>query len=237
VLFEWKGGENTVADQLRRYNDLTPASLAPCNLPGRAANCFDVAIVGRAEHRERLLVGVRDGNYPFPVLLVDDGGIALSLNQFQCGKLNAVFSPKLVIDFDGTAPLNFVPIDADSEPWEVALVIMPIILQRMHERDAVVTVDVLCIAACRLWSSMRPPARDGVKARVREVLEQASIAEFRDYLRWDKGGAVEIISNPVAFKADKRHAAFKRLQKSLQAFCLRLQSGRRYVRDWELFGD
>jgi hypothetical protein len=73
ILFEWKSGPNTEADQLRRYAGVTTADLRErAHLPPEETKAHDVAIIGRQEFAERFVIGIERGGYRFPVLLVSD---------------------------------------------------------------------------------------------------------------------------------------------------------------------
>ena len=109
VLFEWKEGANTDPDQLNRYagintNDLiSKATLAPT-----AVVAHDVCILGLVEHKERLKMGITQGNHAFPLLVVYDDGVSLEYNHFAEQQLSNSFSPKLNINFS-RIPTQIVP--------------------------------------------------------------------------------------------------------------------------------
>ena len=231
LLFEWKKGPNTDADQLRRYSRLNSKRLIENNLlPKQAGQSFDVVIVGQAEHFERLKLGI-EGKYPFPLLVADESGLRLALNKFSCDKLNQVFSPGLKIDWN-SAPMGYVPISEASDSWEVAERIIPHILQKMLLQASRVNASTLCAAICPLWDSIQKNAQSEILANVCETLRKAAASEFQAFLYWKKLGndcVVEFVNNPIKVHGTKRQAAYRRLQKASRDFRDRLLSGKEFV--------
>ena len=91
VLFEWKSGANTEAEQLQRYSKITSADLiARAYLAPGKCTLHDVAIVGKDEHRLTIPIGIQTGGYAFPVLIVTAAGIETICNQFKVIETDAV---------------------------------------------------------------------------------------------------------------------------------------------------
>src|SRR5207248_2279842 len=68
LLFEWKSGANTEPDQLRRYSDVRPDDLRTKAFIGRnECTSHDVCVIGLAEFADRILIGIHNGGYRFPV--------------------------------------------------------------------------------------------------------------------------------------------------------------------------
>ena len=115
ILFEWKSGPNLEADQLRRYSRVTQDDLSErAALAIEETGSHDVAAIGLQEHAERLTMGLAQGHYTFPLLLVTDDGLAIHQNRFQPNETDAVFRPLLAINW-GDVPNHFFPVDVDSE--------------------------------------------------------------------------------------------------------------------------
>jgi hypothetical protein len=94
LLLGWKGGANSVEDQLRRYSRVCAEELQKkAFIPIDAAASHDVMIIGQNEHAERLMIGMNGGGYLFPLLVKDDGGLALVYGAFSRIDLNQLFSP------------------------------------------------------------------------------------------------------------------------------------------------
>jgi hypothetical protein len=227
LLLEWKSGANTEADQLRRYSRVNENDLRTKAFISRdAARSHDVTVVGRDEYGDRLRIGIDGGGYPFPMLLADDEGLALRHNQFEIAQLTNLFSPRLAIDWD-QVPSRFVPLDRDSELWEVAEVLAPKLLHYMWERRPQVALEQICADICNTWSIMGPPAKDALKRRVREALSLAARQHFRQYLRWVAAvSRIEIVANPLELEPDKRTAAYRKLKTLQKKFIDSLRTGR-----------
>lgn len=241
LLLEWKSGANTEADQLRRYSRVTSKNLAELAfIPKAATTSFDVAIVGRAEHTDRLRMGIDKSGHPFPLLAADDAGIRLAHNRFSCHKLNDVFLPGLALDLRG-APMSFVPISDTSAPWEVAEVVLPRILERMLQRDALVKSSTLCTSICPIWDVLHRDVQNAIKRRVCEVLQQAAMAEFQPFLTWRKTQnddcAVDFSGNPVSLHGSRRDGALRRLRNAQRDLIDRLQQGKTFIVEKSLFDD
>jgi hypothetical protein len=182
-------------------------------------------VVGKKEHGERLYIGIKNGGYQFPLLLADKGGLFLDHNQFCVRQLNSVFSPKLEIDW-AQIPSRFVPIDQDSELWEVAEVIIPKILQYMTERRPRVKVIEISHDVFSTWLIMGKPARDQSISKIRDTLRAAAQSHFRQYLRWmGRIDSVEIMANPLDLQPDKRTTAYRNLRTAQKNFIDSLKSG------------
>jgi len=96
ILFEWKSGQNTEADQLRRYARVTTADLRErAGLAVEETTSHDIAVIGRQEFADRFVSGIVQGGYTFPVLLASDDGLAIYRNRFVPNQTNAVFRPRL----------------------------------------------------------------------------------------------------------------------------------------------
>lgn len=226
MLLEFKSGANAEPDQLRRYSNVTRDDLVQkAFMEARAAERHDVTLVGQAEHEERLGKGLSEGGYSFPLLAAHDDGLALSLNQFLPAELNTLFAPTLKIDWD-RVPTGFVPLDADSELWEVAEVVVPKVLQYLSERRPVVRPGEVCQDVCIVWGSMGSPAKELMEKKVLAVLREAARRHFKPYLRWQShAGFFEVVDNPLDLKPDRRTAVYRKLQSAQKRFIKRLRRG------------
>ena len=228
LLLEFKSGANTEPYQLRRYsrvnqNDITVRAFISRN----ATHNYDISVIGKSEHGERLLIGISDGGYQFPLLLKDQDGLYLDHNQFRIRQLNSLFSPELEIDW-AQVPSRFVPIDKDSELWEVAEVVIPQILRYMTQRRPLVKVEDICQDehVCVTWSLMGKPAKSEFRSKIQEVLTEAIRQHFRLYLRWMKrGDSIQILNNPLELQSDKRTSAYRKLRTAQKDFIESLKTG------------
>ena len=227
MLLEFKSGANAEPDQLSRYSNVTRDDLEQkAFIETRAAEDHDVAVVGRAEHKERLQKGLSEGDYSFPLLVANDDGLALSLNQFRPRELSALFTPTLGIDWE-QVPTGFVPLDGDSELWEVAEFVVPKVLQYLSERRPVVRPKEVCQDVCCVaWGSMGQPAREVMEKKVLAVLREATRRHFKPYLRWQRHtGFFHVVDNPLDLAPDKRTVAYRKLQNYQRRFIERLKKG------------
>lgn len=65
------------------------------------------------------MMGIAQGGYTFPLLLVTDDGLAIHQNRFRPNETDAVFRPLLAINW-ADVPNHFFRVDVDSELWEFA---------------------------------------------------------------------------------------------------------------------
>ena len=219
LLLEFKSGANTEPDQLNRYSRVTQDDLRRKAFISLEATLYhDVSIVGKNEHGERLRMGITGGDHQFPLLLVDEDGLLLGYGNFQLSELDSLFSPRLDIDWE-QVPYGFVPVNEDSKPWEIAEVVMPIVLRYMTERRPSARVPDICQDICTTWGIMGTPARDQTKSKVRNVLHEAARQHFKPYLRWVKPmDGVEIVANPLDLKPDKRTTEYRKLRRAQEHF-------------------
>ncbi len=228
ILFEWKSGANTDADQLRRYSRVSSANLVDRAWirPGQAAETHDITLVGQEEHADRLLIGVDTGGYHFPVVVADADGLRLIRNAFRRDELNRVFTPRLAVRWDQVTR-SFVPVDMKSRLWEVAEVVIPHIVAHMQARVPHVTIERLCSDTFRWsWDMMGRPGRDQLKSRVGIVVDEALKGEFGAYMRMDRGHVrIDFVANPLDVASEKRVAAYRRLQAAQRNLLAVLRGG------------
>ena len=239
LICEWKSGKNTEDEQNRDYATIRPLDLTQNALvSASAAKTFDVAIFGRRENEARLRIGI-ENKYSFPLILVDGDGLHLVLNRFQSSDLNTVFSPSFLLDMNAV-PSRFVPIGEDSTEAETAKLVMPRVISLLIERPTKIASESICDAICPVWSACHAKAKQLIRSKVCKVMEQAAAKDFQKYFVWSKsnnGCNLSVIENPIAYKADKRNAAFRKLSKIQGEFVGRLEAGRMVPRQGLLFGE
>ncbi len=235
LLLEFKSGQNTDNDQLRRYARITKNDLIRnAYLPATASEKHDIGILGKDEYKDRLCIGIKEGGYSFPLLLTSQEGITLAYNNFHISELYRVFSPLLKINWSRLSS-RFVPLNSESELWELAEVVMPKVLHYMTERRPRVRIEDICQDICITWSMMGDPGRNEIRTKIREVLRQASASDFVQYLRWNKGAdSLEIIVNPLDFGTDKRTAAYRKLRTIQNHLINKLKTGRTEMRQMQI---
>jgi hypothetical protein len=218
IVFEWKSGRNTDADQLQRYSRVVPADLiAKAYIHVNKCATHDVSIIGQDEHRETLPIGVVNGGHNFPVMVTAAAGIEIIRNAFTSAPTDSVFRP-LVIDWE-TLPMTFFPLDADSELWEYAEQIIPHVLEDMAKgSNRIVSNDLG--AKLHFWRDMRPDYKGLLKQKINQVMNHASRREFSKYLQRNTTARAvtqslswDIIDNPLIGASDKRQKAWKTMRK------------------------
>jgi hypothetical protein len=225
LLLEFKSGANTEPDQLRRYSRVTQKDIiVKAFISPDAVHSHDVTLVGQDDYGDRLLIGISDGGYPFPLILADNEGLMLSHSGFQVSDLTNLFSSKLKIDWS-RVPSRFVPLNEESALWEVAEVVTPRILQYMIERRPMVDVQEICPNICNTWGIMGQQAKIKFKSKVQDVLSAAARHQFKDYLRWVQNKGLEIVANPLEIDIDKRSAAYRKLRTIQKKFIGSLKKG------------
>ena len=224
VLFEWKEGANTEADQLRRYNRIVQQDLTQrAMLDAEECATHNVTIVGLHEFRDRIILGVDNGRYTFPVLIVTDGGMELARNTFSEPRTHEFFSQPLVIDWD-TAPTSFFPLDGSSEPWEYAEHIIPWMLTRMETGDTRIVSEEVARHFIPLWDTGNDNFKTPIRNKIVTVLTHASQNEFGRYIRRNQrlGGRIhfptwQITENPLLDSPDRRLKVWHQMRKLQQS--------------------
>jgi hypothetical protein len=236
LLFEWKSGANTEPDQLRRYSKISSQDLVEkASLTPQSSSRHDVTIIGKEEFIDRITKGVEQGDYKFPVLSVSNEGLSLHRNTFCCTELNRLFESELKINWN-MVPTIFVPFDKDTELWEIAERTIPQILEYMFRRTPRFSLDQLTRDLFPTWTIISPRFQKELRNSIRNVLNQASRNEFRHHLKWNRQIQVwEISKNPLDLRADKRHAAWKKMQNLQKQFITALRTGKRPAVQEELF--
>jgi hypothetical protein len=229
ILLEVKSGRNTDNEQLARYGAVTREILhRVAGVFKGPAETFDVVINGDEQHAETLTLGVAKENYPFPIVVKTAEGLKLVYNEFKVDQLTQSFTEGLEIDWN-SVPSNFIPIDAESELWEVADVIMPHVLALMAKRAPRILVSEICARACEgTWGVIGPKGQTDILNRVRKVLHAASMGEFKPFLKIDERANITYIrieNNPLEYDTTPRSRVFKRFHGLQERFVERLRTG------------
>lgn len=196
LVFEWKSGSNTDTDQLNRCARISSDDLRQRAFvhPAAAAK-MDVTVIGKEEHEADLAHGIQVSGHSFPLLLASETGLSRKQNAFGVASLNGLFDPELELDWS-SIPTGYVPVDADSELWEVAAAAFPKIIAQMHAEVPSAHVGQLAEHVCELtWKVMGAPGRQAIIARIRDAVRDAEAHEFAGVWRLDGSGSgkVEIL--------------------------------------------
>ena len=223
ILFEFKAGANTDADQLRRYSRVTSRDLEQrVYLEAAEVTRHDVAVIGKEENRERLMIGIREEGHTFPLIVADDQGLELVLSAFSEGSFDAVMRPRF--DFDWAAvSMAWVPFDHGSDLWEIAEVIIPQVLKRMRRREPRIEARSVC-AEVPSWDCIGPPERNQMQTKVSAVMREAAHHEFRDYFRFRNDG-IDVTNNPLELGVGATTPSLRRLRRLQRDFITRLEGG------------
>jgi hypothetical protein len=241
ILFEWKTGPNFAADQLRRCSRVTQDDLRErAALAVEETGSHDVTVIGLQEHAERLMMGLAQGPYTFPFVLVTDGGLAIHHNRFQLNQTDAVFRPLLAINWDNI-PHQFFPVDADSELWEFAELVTPKVLELMGKGEGrILPRDLEETILC--WNVLSRDYQHQLRTKLCNTLDRACQRQFEPYIRRNRdhgagerlGRHWEIINNPIAGSSDKRQKEWKKLGALYKQFVEFLRIGRNVPEQQEL---
>ncbi|RLC64196.1 MAG: hypothetical protein DRI48_07805 [Chloroflexi bacterium] len=232
MLLEWKEGPNTVHDQLLRYSRVHTEDICDKALvPPSECKAHDVVVIGKLGFQERLELGLRNGGFPFPLLLVGQNNIQLAMNTFQRSQLNEIFQRGLTYEPD-TVPMSYVPFDVDSAPDLVGESVIPKVLEYMHQRKSQVLLESLCHDVVPMYSLMGPDYKEQMRKKVKRVMRKASETKFSHYLKWNSEAKAltstdtwDIVNNPISLSTDKRTQEYQRLRGLQSAFLQDLRSG------------
>ena len=219
LLFEWKSGRNTEADQLRRYSRVTQPDLTQRAMLARE-NCttHDITVVGLGEHRDRLAQGIEAEGYPFPVLVVTEAGLEKIRNQFSEPSTDGLFQNTLDIDWS-RAPMSYFPLDGDSEDWEYAEQVLPHVLTRMAGGAPRIIVAELSRQLVPHLDIASPDFRGQIERKIVTVLDYAERHDFGKFLRRNKAfegrahsPVWDIVENPILRQPDKRMKLWRQMK-------------------------
>ncbi len=228
LLFEFKSGANTETEQIQRYGGITAQDLEGIEVPPEAASSHDVVYVGDSVERDRLRIGIDGTACGFPLLLLQADGLQLDRNVFKVDTLTAAFQSRLRFN-PAEIPTGYVPMGPESESWEVAEVILPIVIAGMHERKSRFAVSEIARDACHAtWDTLHRSARVQIEVRAANVLQQAARIEYRDYFTYSPGTRMLTVTRePMDLAPSRRTAALQALLRAQSQLLerLRAQSG------------
>lgn len=220
LLLEWKSGANTEADQLERYAGVSDDDLRErAHVPVVATESHNVTVVGKKEHEERLRIGIED-EFEFPLIVADDDGLEMLLNEFEHDELTDLFNPLLAVKWD-RVPMHYVPIDGLSKGWEVAEVVMPVVVEAMNNRDPRVGVRETGSRVCeRTWDHMGQEGREVIRSKIRDVFAEAAANQFEEYLEWHPSGFgyLRITHNPLDLEPTQQTRSLQKMQRLTEEF-------------------
>jgi hypothetical protein len=235
IMFEWKEGANTEQDQLRRYAGVTSQDLVQkAALSPSEASSHDTCVLGLAEHAHRLSMSISQSGYDFPLLVLEDDGISLRLNEFVRQELTQVFNPKLSLDLS-KVPTQIVPFDHNSEFWEIAEQVIPQIIEYMCRGAPRFTLEQVANDCVPVWQVvMAPGYKRELKVKMKQVIDDATRHEFQGYFRLDHktmgrthSPTWQITYNPNDLPFDKRSREYRKLATRQRDFIEALKTGKR----------
>jgi len=171
-------------------------------------------------------MGIESGEYSFPLLTADDEGLALILNEFSHPDVTDVFTPKMVFDWNAV-PMQFVPVNSESAVWEIAEVVLPLVLELMHAGELRISTDQICHRMCTTWASIGRDGQEQLRMHVRRVFESAAQGEFAHFFQFQASGIgyLRIVNNPLELDTPKSAVAFRNLLKAQQQMLTRMMGG------------
>ncbi|MDD4923425.1 MAG: hypothetical protein PHF74_01145 [Dehalococcoidales bacterium] len=230
ILFEWKEGNNTDNDQLKRYSEITSMDIKAF-LSSAVTDFHDICIIGLSSNESRILIGINQGQYTFPVLLVDDDGLELKLNSFCIPELNDAFSPKMYIS-QALIPTQLIPFDINSKDWEIAERIIVQVITYIFNNKTFFTVDEVLKDSAPIWHSFcSPQEKKHIRTIAIQVIELASQNEFQGYFQRNKvrpsinqSPTWDIICTPYKMPLDKRSKEYHKLKSLFANFLEELKT-------------
>ena len=235
VLLEWKEGANTEQDQLRRYAGVASEDLVQkASLSPNETLAHDTCVLGLEKYADRLSIGVSQSGYSFPLLIIDEDGISLHVNEFTKQELSRVFDPKLPLDFS-KVPTQFVPFDHNSEFWEIAEHVIPQIVEYMCRGAPRFTLKQVATDCMPVWQAvMAPGYKKELRTKIEQVIDDAARHEFRGHFKRHRSvkkrthtPTWQITYNPNDLPFDKRSREYRKLSTLQRDFVEALRTGER----------
>ena len=224
LLFEWKSGANTEADQLMRYAAVVSDDLVKGLHIGKKATAkHDIVVICRDENSGRIRIGL-ENKFQFPLLSVDLQGFTLLSNHFSAGNVDAQFKPTLSIDWD-LAPTSYVPLDHASEFWEIAEAVVPVLIKFLQNRQPRVELDDVCRAVCPQWRITGPPERSQFRGRLNSVIGSACKEYLKDHMHI--AGNRVVFHNWNEISPKQRRKTLRELRAAHTTFISYLRTGER----------
>jgi hypothetical protein len=183
LIVECKSGANLKPDQLARYAMIanTPLALA-AQVPPDAATSYELLIVGKQEHAERLLLGSGTVEDPRRIIAVrTDGGINRIEGEFTPAILNARFNMQLSVNWD-VVPQHYFPVDVESQDWQFAEYIMPELIAAILRGDTEIPIDYLMKSLILQWDFISPSYKKKLRQRVLLIVRRAASRRFNGYM-------------------------------------------------------
>ena len=89
------------------------------------------------------MIGIDNVSPDFPLLAVVPEGLSVVRSEFHQAGLAALFDPTL--EFDGSlVPSQYMPVDGESEPWEIGEQVVPQVVAAMGLRTPGILIDEIC---------------------------------------------------------------------------------------------
>ena len=217
ILFEWKEGANTDAEQLRRYAQVTTDDLRQKVFLVEEAESHDIALVATGEHRERIVIAIDRERHNFPVLVTHERGLEKIRNRFVPEETDALFRPLFEFNWN-EIPTFLYPLDIDSTLAEYAELIAPTILERMGAGETRILLDQIASVIIPVWENVDAAYQNRLARKILEVMERAVRHEFAPFIRRNRAAAGrthtptwDIVENPVSNLADRTSLAWKQM--------------------------
>lgn len=241
MLLEWKSGQNTDGDQLRRYAGVTPEDLRTrALLTAEESHAHDVVLIGLAEYEDRLVIAIDRDHHPFPVLVRDAEGLVPVRNGFRVGEADGVFRPKLLVDWGGV-PTFLYPLDVASETWEFAEMVIPKVLEQMAQGAPRILLKEVAQAVVPCWGVVDRQHQQELEKKMFGVMDCACRRDFRAFFRRNKTAGSrthtptwDVVSNPLAGAPDRRQREWRGMRKRQEALIDFLRTGREVPEQGEL---
>ena len=232
LLFEWKQGGFADQNQILRYSQITSEDIVQrAFIDIKCVDSFDVVYLCLEENKENIVQPIQVRGYKFPVLVLGSDGLKITYNHFANDNLNSVFEGGLKVDLL-RVPTNFVPLDRQSEHWEVAEKLMPLLLKHMLQNKSQLPLTTLCRDLIEFWDCLGPSAKHEMKNKIKNVMSLASEGKFRHllgFVREQKKVSPEVVweirHNPISLPPSKRRAAFQTIRSMQREFLDSLKSG------------
>jgi hypothetical protein len=218
ILFEWKEGANTEANQLERYAGITAEDLRQkVFLTEHEWESHNTVIIGLEQHADRLVVAIDRDGHNFPVLVRCDRGMSKIRNRFAPDETDALFQPLLTFDW-ATIPTFLYPLDVDSSLSEYAELLMPAILERMGAGEARILLSNLAEAVIPVWANVDRAHQNRLRGKMMVVMERASRHELSQFLRRNRPAerrthtpTWDVVDNPISNLGDRSAQGWKQM--------------------------
>jgi hypothetical protein len=178
LFIECKDG-SLVDDQAERYHTLNRDDIVNAGITTLSgAFNHEVAYVTTVEKKDKLIFGIKNKSYNFPIIASDEKKMRLEYNSFSCPVLQKLFSEKGGVDLPVPPPVFYYPFGSNDSDAFILASIAPVLIRfRGQEFD----VEELLKEKHQLYDYIGDASLKELKRRVGTLLSALSSGDLNEF--------------------------------------------------------